>query len=362
MIRPPHHPSPVADRPGRLARMLLLVAALLLAWVCAVACRGAATPPSRSGDGGSQVAVAVTPPNAPGGAAPAVPQSVPAGDDRTLTLAEETAPPVSSAPICAAPPSRALPPVRARDLAPPPIGAAAGAVVDAASGEILWGRDEHLPLQPASVTKIITALIAIERGDLDEVIPVTLDQRLLSRGSSMGLVTGDWFTLRDLLYGLMLPSGNDAAAVIAHHFAGGEHEFAEQMNRRLCDLGLRDSSFINPSGLGRGEFNLATAYDLAQVARVAMENPVFREIAAARTHTAQGSRTLWMRNLNELVSFYPGADGVKIGWTPGAGNTIVASATRNGHRVIVALLRTPNRAAESAALLDWAFASFAWPR
>jgi D-alanyl-D-alanine carboxypeptidase (penicillin-binding protein 5/6) len=159
----------------------------------------------------------------------------------------------------------------------------------------------------------------------------------------------------------MLPSGNDAAAVIAYHVAGGEREFAQLMNRRLCDLGLRDSSFINPSGLGRGEFNLASAYDLAQVSRLAMENPVFREIASKRTHTAQGSRTIWMRNLNELVSFYPGADGVKIGWTPGAGNTIVASATRNGHRVIVALLRTPNRAAESAALLDWAFASFAWP-
>ena len=235
-------------------------------------------------------------------------------------------------------------------------------MVDGDSGEVLWARDEHLPLQPASITKIVTALIAVERGDLDEVITVDLEQRLLSRGTTMGLVTGDRFTLRDLLYGLMLPSGNDAAAVIAHRIAGGEREFAELMNERLCRLGLVDSAFINPSGLGRGEYNLTSAYDMAQVARHAMQYPEFRELAAAPSWVARGSRTLSLRNLNELVaSGYAGADGVKIGWTPTAGTTIVASATRNGHRVIVALMRTPNRAAESAALLEWAFSTHAWP-
>jgi D-alanyl-D-alanine carboxypeptidase (penicillin-binding protein 5/6) len=255
----------------------------------------------------------------------------------------------------------ARPPVQVRGVAPPTIGATAAVVIDADSGTVLWGRDEHRALQPASVTKIVTALIAIERGDLDEVIPVTLEQRLLNRGTRMGLVTGDWFTLRDLLYGLMLPSGNDAAAVIADHFAGSEAAFAELMNGRMCELGLVDSRFINPSGLGRTEHNLASAFDLAQVTRAALTYPAFREVSAARAWTAAGSRAIAMRNLNELVGSYAGADGVKIGWTPGAGNTIVASATRNGHRVIVALLNTPNRAAESAALLEWVFASYRWP-
>ncbi|MGD9895206.1 MAG: D-alanyl-D-alanine carboxypeptidase [Dehalococcoidia bacterium] len=253
------------------------------------------------------------------------------------------------------------PPVQARSPAPPAIGAMAAVVIDAESGMVLWGRDEHRALQPASVTKILTALIAIERGNLDDVIPVTLEQRLLNRGTRMGLVTGDWFTLRDLLYGLMLPSGNDAAAVIADHIAGSEAAFAGMMNQRMCELGLVESRFINASGLGRTEHNLASAFDLAQVARVALQYPAFRELSAARVWTATGSRTIAMRNLNELVGSFAGADGVKIGWTPGAGNTIVASATRNGHRVIVALLNTPNRAAESAALLEWAFATYRWP-
>lgn len=268
----------------------------------------------------------------------------------------------SSAPACATPHTGgSAPPSQVRALPPPAVGAAAAVVIDGGSGVVLWGRDEHTALQPASVTKILTAMIAIERGNLDEVIPVTLEQRLLDRGSRMGLVTGDWFTLRDLLYGLMLPSGNDAATVIAHHFAGGEAAFAGLMNARLCEMGLLDSTFVNSSGLGRTEFSLASAYDLAQVARAAMEYPAFRELAAARTWTANGSRRLSMRNLNELVGTLAGADGVKIGWTPRAGNTIVASATRNGRRIIVALLNTPNRAGESAALLEWAFATFRWP-
>ena len=254
----------------------------------------------------------------------------------------------------------ARPPTRLRQTPPPLVGAAAAVVIDAGSGVVLWGKDEHKPMQPASTTKIVTALLAVERGDLDEKITVAVDDRRFMVGSRMGLNQGDTFTLRDLLYGLMLPSGNDAAIVIAQHLAGSEGAFADLMTQRMCDLGLVDSSFINASGLGRGESNLASAFDLAQVSRFAMEQPAFAEIARARVWTAKGSRTISFSNLNELVHSYNGADGVKIGWTPGAGNTIVGSATRYGHRVIVALLNTPNRGAESAALLNWAFSTFSW--
>jgi len=342
----------------------LRAAALLVALTAIVAC-SSPRPVSQSGD-------AATPAAAPiGTAAAEVSPSAPpyaGGEEARAAGTTETAPldsdpsQLNPAAVCAAfQEGSAPPPVPVRAAAPPAIGATAAVVIDAGSGSVLWGRDEHRALQPASVTKIVTALLAIERGDLDEVIPVTVEQRLLNRGTRMGLITGDWFTLRDLLYGLMLPSGNDAAAVIANYVAGSEAAFASLMNQRMCDLGLVDSVFVNPSGLGRTEYNLASAYDLAQVARAAMEYPMFRELVAARVWTARGSRTIELRNLNELIGSFAGADGVKIGWTPGAGNTIVASATRNQHRVIVALMNTPNRVGESAALLEWAFATYRWP-
>jgi D-alanyl-D-alanine carboxypeptidase (penicillin-binding protein 5/6) len=244
---------------------------------------------------------------------------------------------------------------------PPVIEARAAVVVDGDSGAVLFDKDAHTPLPPASTTKIVTALLALERGNLDEVVEVQLDPNRTYWGSVMGLQNGDRFTLRDLLYGLMLPSGNDAAYVIAAHIGGSERAFADMMTVRMRTLGLTESSFMNASGLGRGESNLVSAHDLAQVARHAMTYPEFVKLASARSWTARGSRVIGMRNLNELVYAYPGADGVKIGWGGRtAGHTIVGSAVRGGHRVFVALLNTPDRAGESTALLDWAFASFAW--
>lgn len=266
------------------------------------------------------------------------------------------------APRCPSPPaSPALAPSQRQPVPPPAVSALGAVVIDGDSGAVLWGREEHTPAQPASVTKIVTALIAIERGDLDAVVPAESDDRSFDIPTRMGLVRGDRFTLRDLLYGLLLPSGNDAAAVIAQYIAGGIPQFATLMNERMCRLGLTESVFINPSGLGRGEYNLTSPYDLAQVARYALTLPEFASIVGTRTYVAHGSRTLTLNNLNDLLGAYPGAEGVKIGWTPSAGNTIVGSATRNGHRVIVTLMHTSNRAAESAALLAWAYATFTWP-
>ena len=270
---------------------------------------------------------------------------------------QETPPPAISAPVF---PAFGPAPRRAREVAPPNIRALAAVVVDGASGAVLYEKDAHTPLPPASTTKIVTALLALERGTLDEQIEVQLDGRSYW-GSAMGLVTGDRFTLRDLLYGMMLPSGNDAAYVIAAHIGGSERGFADLMNARMRELGLVENNFLNATGLGRTEHNLISAYDLAQVARYAMTIPEFARIARAQYWTARGSRTIGMRNLNELVFAYPGADGVKIGWGGrSAGHTIVGSAVRNGQRVFVVLLNTPDRAGESAALLNWAFAAYAW--
>jgi D-alanyl-D-alanine carboxypeptidase len=234
-------------------------------------------------------------------------------------------------------------------------------VVDGDSGAVLYDHDAHTPLPPASTTKVLTALIAIERGRLDEEVEVKLDGRAYW-GSVMGLQDGDRFTLRDLLYGLMLPSGNDAAYVIAAHIAGSEREFAELMNQRMRRLGLTENRFLNASGLGRETANSVSAHDLAQLARYAMDNPVFAGIVRTKTYTARGSRVIGMRNGNELLYSYPGADGVKIGWGGrSAGQTVVGTAVRNGHRLYVVLLNTPDRPGESGALLNWAFATHQWP-
>lgn len=349
-------------RRWRVGRLVVPVLMLALA-----ACNASATSPSAErrgaevGDGSAVAQAAATQsaiPASDGAARDSVTADQPAStipssaDDQIEPAVQSCPPPVAG---------RAAPPTRTGSQPPPVVGAATAVVIDAGSGAVLWGHDERRRQQPASVTKIVTALLAIERGALDDLITVNIEDRRFLIGSRMGLVQGDRFSLRDLLYGLMLPSGNDAAIVIAQYLAGTEAAFAEQMTARMCALGLTDSSFLNASGLGRGEYNLTSAYDLAQVSRVAMELPAFVEIASARSWTARGSRTLSMSNLNELVSSYPGADGIKIGWTPTAGSTIVGSAMRNGHRVIVVLMNTPNRAGESAALLNWAFSSFTWP-
>ena len=318
-----------------------------------------APPPTATSTPAPTPTAVVTPtsPNAQGGAPASA--GLPAG-----AAGPATPPPLNSAVSASSRPR--LPdvaaPRRARTTAAPVVGAITAVVIDGDSGAVLYDKDAHVPRPPASTTKILTALLAIERLPLDQVIDVQLDPTRAYWGSAMGLVSGDRFTVRDLLYGLMLPSGNDAAYVLATAISGSEREFATLMTAKMRELGLTENSWMNASGLGRAETsNYVSAYDLAQLSRVAMQEPFFRELAAARYYTARGSRTIGMTNLNQMVHFYPGADGVKIGWGGAfAGHTIVASATRNGHRVFVTLLNTPDRAGESAALLNWAFSTFEW--
>jgi serine-type D-Ala-D-Ala carboxypeptidase (penicillin-binding protein 5/6) len=347
---------------------------LLLVTVVALACSGGTSGDAGTASGESQTVPIVTPSEPSlGGASAAVPTQAfartgkidatpssspsPVAEPSATPEPTPTPVPVSSPTLPGVPPPRNV-----RGLPVPLVQAKAAVVIDADSGAVLFDKDAHTPLPPASTTKIVTALVALERGNLDEEIEVKLDPARTYWGSVMGLRDGDRFTLRDLLYGLMLPSGNDAAYVIATHIAGSERDFADLMNARMRSLGLVENTFNNASGLGRPPVgNVVSAYDLAQVSRVAMTNLEFVKLASARAWTARGSRVIGLGNLNELVFRYPGADGVKIGWGgASAGNTIVGSAVRNGHRVIVVLLNTPDRAGESAALLNWVFTGFAW--
>ena len=252
-------------------------------------------------------------------------------------------------------------PTRVVPVAPPRVTAAQVAVVDDATGLMLWGRDSHAREAPASTTKIATAIVTLEHApSLDQSVRVTVDGWAMaaSDGSSiMGLSPGQRLSLRTLLVGLMLPSGNDAAEQLARSITESPQQFVGWMNSLATDeLGLTDTHFVNPHGLDAND-HYSSAYDLAQLARRAMREPTFRDIVATPSIRTDG---LLLEGHNPLIGVYPGADGVKTGTTDGAGKAIVGSAVRNGHRVYVVAIHSDDLLADCTALFDWAWQSFAW--
>jgi D-alanyl-D-alanine carboxypeptidase len=219
-------------------------------------------------------------------------------------------------------------------------------------------------MPPASLTKILTAILAIEYGKLDDVITVAPED--LAGESTMGLVAGEQQTLRNLLYGMLLPSGNDAATTVARYL--GTHignagvttqdpvaRFSDMMNARVAQLGLTDSHFVTPHGLDTPD-HYSTAYDLASLSWYAMHLSVFNEIVRTVQYDAPGHALL---NTNEMLTRYDGADGIKTGWTDGCGLCLVTSATRDGHRLISVVLNAPNWYSDSTVLLDYGFSVLA---
>ena len=265
----------------------------------------------------------------------------------------------AAAPAVLFPPPSAPAPLPVHRKPAPEISADAAVVIDADSGAVLYEKDSRQPFAPASLTKIATAILAIEGSDLAGWVDSDVDSRAMHDSSVMGLLPGDCFTVTDILYGLMLPSGNDAALALGRHLTGSDGDFVFAMNTLVHRLGLEDSNFENPHGLDEAGHH-ASAYDLAMLARYGMTLPEFEAIVGETYWTAQGSRTLTMYNGNHLLGSYPDVDGVKTGFTDEAGLTLVASATREGRRLLVVLLDAPNRFSEARWLLDWAFADHLW--
>ena len=236
-------------------------------------------------------------------------------------------------------------------------------VMDELSGAVLAEKNSSQRRSPASLVKIMTALVALERGKLDDMVNVEVDYTQMRNSTVMGLLPGEVLSLRDLLYGLMLPSGNDAAIAIAKHIAGSEASFVDVMNRRAKELGMRDTYFANPHGLDFSRYGqgYSTAYDLALLSRQAMSLPAFQEIAGTLAWTAQGKNQSYsMGNHNLLLYNYDGADGVKIGYTGRAGQTLVGSVTKNGRRVYTVVLGSQHRMTDSVRLYDYVFQKYAW--
>lgn len=286
--------------------------------------------------------------------APATPSATPAPLEGGDTL------------VAAAMPGRPMPgfwaggPSRVESAPPPPQEFALAAIVmDEASGAVLYEKEAHRRLAPASLTKIATAILAAESGRLDDLVTVDVDSRVMRGSTVMGLIPGDRFTLRDLVHGLMMPSGNDAGLAIGRALAGSDSAFVEQMNVLSTRLGLADTNWANPHGLG-GANHYSSAYDLAILARYYMSFPELREVVAKGVHTAEGDRAIQMYTLNPLFG-YPGVDGLKTGYTRGAGNTMVTSRVKDGRRIFIVLLNDRNRAGDAWALSEWVFTAFRWP-
>lgn len=242
---------------------------------------------------------------------------------------------------------------------PPDVGARAAILVNARNGAILYEKNAFRQMDPASLTKMMTALLVIEHGHLNQV--VTISKRAdYTSGSSLHIAHGQQYTRLDLLKGLLLRSGNDASVALAESEAGSVERFVAEMNVKAQQLGAFNTSFENTHGLTRpGHYS--SAYDLSLIARTALRLPLFQEIVKSPEQeimelTRHKKRTV--HTTNALLFGFPGADGVKTGTTSAAGKCLVASATRDHRQLIAVVLHSPDRWHDAGALLNWGFSQW----
>jgi len=238
---------------------------------------------------------------------------------------------------------------------PPVISAQTAIMVEANSGEVLYEKNPEQKAYPASITKIMTALLAIEKGDLDKKVKIS-ENAAGVEGSSIYLEAGEKITLRDLVYGLMLRSGNDAAIAIAEEIGGSTERFVIMMNKRARELGAYRTLFVNPNGL-HSSGHYTTAKDMALIAMAAMKNPEFKKVAAAKSWVADRGegKYNYFFNKNKVVYQYTGGTGIKIGFTKAAGRTLVASSERDGMELICVVMNAPGWFQDTYKLMDYGY-------
>ncbi|MEG6584726.1 D-alanyl-D-alanine carboxypeptidase family protein [Dendrosporobacter sp. 1207_IL3150] len=239
---------------------------------------------------------------------------------------------------------------------PPKIEAEAAVLMKADDLQVLFDKKANDIMYPASTTKIVTLITAIEEGNLNSVV-VASPQAALCDGSSLELKAGDKLTLQEALYGMMLVSGNDAAEVIAENVAGSVPQFVQKMNDKAEAIGATRTHFTNPHGLPDPINHFTTAYDLALITSYGMSNPLFAQIVASREHDVRftSGAVSHVTNTNKLLKTYKGANGVKTGFTNAAGECLVASATRKNVQLVAVILNSDYRWSDAAKLLDYGF-------
>ncbi|MBI2902091.1 MAG: D-alanyl-D-alanine carboxypeptidase [Candidatus Methylomirabilis oxyfera] len=243
------------------------------------------------------------------------------------------------------------------------LGAAASVLMDANTGTLLFAKNSRERLPPASTTKIMTALLILEEGRLDDWVVIT-ERAVAAGGTGLGLRRGQRVTLRDLLWAVLLRSANDAALAAAEHVGGTTEWFVARMNAKAAALEMQGTRFANPHGLDDPD-HYSTAHDLALLTRQALHNPTFSRMVQTREarlsiQTGPKGRVVKRRLLrthNRLLGQFFGADGVKTGYTERAGRCLVASASRGAHQLIAVLLNDTHRWTDAEALLEYGFAA-----
>lgn len=241
-------------------------------------------------------------------------------------------------------------------VSPEDISAECACLIEQKTGKVLFSKNKDLKHAMASTTKIMTAIIALEESDPDDIVTMSATAAS-TEGSSVYIEAGEKIKMLDLIYGLMLNSGNDAAVAISEHISGSVPEFCEKMNEKTKELGLKNTSFKNPNGLFE-EGHFTTASDLAEITRYAMKNEHFREIVKTKNkkvNLVDTGKELYFGNHNKLLWNYEGSTGVKTGYTKDTGRCLVSSAERNGSSLILVTLDAPNDWNDHKVLLDYGF-------
>jgi D-alanyl-D-alanine carboxypeptidase (penicillin-binding protein 5/6) len=240
----------------------------------------------------------------------------------------------------------------------PHVSANAAVLMDGESGQVCYERQAHSLRPPASTTKIMTAILGIESGQLDKV--VTVSEKAAATGeASLHLQKGQTVQLRELIEGALVRSGNDACVAIAEAVSGEVEFFAQEMNRKAVVLGAVNTRFVNPNGLPHAA-HLSTAYDLALMARYALKDQTFAHFVNetyGKFDSINPRSSVDIKNTNKLLHMYPLADGVKTGTTNAAGKCLVASATKDGRQLICVVLDAPDRYGDCQRLFEWGFSN-----
>lgn len=236
--------------------------------------------------------------------------------------------------------------------------ASSSILMDMDSGRILYSKDINNPRLVASITKIMTSVLAIENGDLEEVVEVG-EEVLTMYGSNIYITLGEKMTLKDLLYGLLLRSGNDAAIVIATHIAGSEEKFVEMMNKKAREIGMVNTTYKNCHGLDEVTENYSTAYDMAVLSSYANTLEVYKEISSTKKwSTSSDIKSYIWYNRNKLLTSYKYATGGKTGYTPRAGRTLVTTAARDGLNLTAVTLNDPNEYISHENMYEYGFNNY----
>ncbi len=232
-------------------------------------------------------------------------------------------------------------------------------IIDQNSKVVLFAKNADQQVYPASTTKMITALVALDHYALDQIITVSREYKI---GTTVGFQPGEKINVEQLLFALLVQSGNDAAEILAENYAGGRSAFIDAMNQKAAEIHLLNTHFVNPHGIDE-EGHYSTAADLARLGDFALRNSEFSRIVAtenAVVSSSDYSSSHILNNVNQLLGKIPGVRGIKTGYTEGAGQALVTLVERDNHPVIIVVLGSTDRFTDSAELIEWVYSNFHW--